>query len=310
MSDDGYSSSDEDYSDSGSNVSDVSYTGTLLDVEDRRAAIPPDATLQKTQLLDSLDNVSDKRKSTRERGLKSFISILSKTAEGSEMLEGREETVTFKLLNVIKKNKKNTDAILACRALELVSITLGASNQGMYDECAKVLFPIIKTSRKDAVRGSAIRCAALICFVSSIEESSTLDCMGIFESVFRDIVESMNDDDDDDCGDGTRKKKKKKKKKKGKSFDALTSSLNGWGLLATTRSEKHLGSTAFKTVSPLLSELLEHESNEVRKAAGQNAALLAQFYFATHQDEENEEDDEELIGTCSSSSSSSSSSGQ
>ena len=131
MSDDEYSSSssDDDYSDSGSNVSDVSYTGTLLDVEDRRAA-PTDATLQKTQLLDSLDNVSDKRKSTRERGLKSFISILSKTAEGSEMLEGREETVTFKLLNVIKKNKKNTDAILACRALELVSITLGASNQG------------------------------------------------------------------------------------------------------------------------------------------------------------------------------------
>ena len=56
--------------------------------------------------------------------------------------------------------------------------------------------------------------------------------------------ESMNDDDDDEV-DGTCDKKKKKKKKQ--CFDALTSSLNGWGLLATTRSEKHL-SHVFKTV--------------------------------------------------------------
>ena len=298
MSDDGYSSSssDDDYSDAGSNVSDVSYTGTLLDVDDRLAT-RTDASLQKEQLLDSLDKISDKRKSTRERGLKVCIQILSKTAEGSEMLEGREETVIFKLLNVIKKNKKNTDAILACRAIELVSITLGANNESMYDECTKVLFPIIKTSKKDAVRGAAIRTASMVCFVSSIEESSTLDCMRLFESVFRDVVESMHDDDDDDYySHGGRKKKKKKSK----NFDALTSSLNGWGLLATTRSEKDLGTSVFKRVAKLFSELLEHDSNEVRKAAGQNAALLAQFYFETHQEDENEEDDEELIGMQSS----------
>jgi len=293
MSQGGYSSSsDDDISDDvGSNVSDVSYTGTLLDVEERGAISTDSVTLLKDQLLESMDNISDKRKSTREHALKVFIKILSKTSKGSEMLEGREETVTFKLLNVVKRNKKNSDAILALKALELVAITFGASNQGMYDECVKVLFPMIKTSRKDAVRGAAIRAAAMICFVSTIEESSTIDCMGMFESVFRDAVRYLMDGDEDGDEDSSKKKRKTKKKNK-TSFLGLTASLNGWGLLATTRSEKYLGTSAFKTITPLLNELLEHDSNEVRKAAGQNAALLAQYRFKIHHEEEDDEDED------------------
>eukprot|EP00939_MAST-03C_sp_MAST-3C-sp1_P002413 g2413.t1 len=275
-------SSDDDFSDTLSNVSGVSYTDTEFDIGGGSEGPEVVQVDFEEKFLQALDGVSAKRASTRTSALKSFIKGMTKRL-CADILEDRTTTATYKLLACMKRSR-GADAVLAGQALELLIIILGPNNQAIYEDCAKALFPIVKTGRKIPIRAAAIRAIAMICFTASIERSSTVTCMAILEDIIKGAAgEFISDDEggDDDGGapDSPEVKSRKKKKKKDIS-PILVQALKAWGLLSTTRTDAYLGSDGFKTMAPFLCALLDHDNYDVRCAAGQNAAHLAQHYFA------------------------------
>jgi hypothetical protein len=56
----------------------------------------------------------------------------------------------------------------------------------------------------------------------------------------------------------------------------VAAALRSWGLLATTRSDTWLADECFRAMTPVFCQLLDHQSLDVRAAAGECSALLFQ----------------------------------
>lgn len=234
-----------------------------------------------------VEHLSEKRSATRLTALHTLTSALQ-SSYVPNFIQGREETLKMYLLNSLRKGE-TAEVEAASMGIRLMAITLGMDSEELYKQALPVCLEIGKNTSKSAgSRGAAIDAAALLTFIAAQHPEETVGVMNQLLDFFK--LHSLL------------------------SYpEAVAESiLDGWGLLASTLPTVSLGTSILQQSFGLLFELLDHESLDVRTAAGENIALLfsAKQEIAASQgqsqDREGEMDDDENKASSSSASSSSS----
>jgi len=192
-----------------------------------------------------IESLTEKRSSSRIKSLQKLNETL--TAElMSEQLSTRLDTLQLYLTNIIRKNT-GEEVALACRALSLTILTMGEDSASFGAAILPVLLTVIKNNSKSlSSRRSCVQALGTIYFIVT----SSVECregMGYLEQLFSDSK-----------------------------LDPvlIADAIQIWALLASTISAAQLGTTYFNKFVPAFTKFLDHQSLEVRAAAGEAVALL------------------------------------
>ncbi|KAG9289357.1 hypothetical protein G9A89_007918 [Geosiphon pyriformis] len=234
------------------------------------------------EVVQSVEQLEEKRTSAREEALAKLIRLLSHKY-AADLLLSRRETLLDLLNRSIKKDKSYKENRLAAKVMSLLFITLGQSQESMYQDVIQLLkYTIINTASSE-VKSMCINTLSLVCFIAA----SKVEALELLE-FFADII-------------GTN----------GKSINALdngtslTNALNAYGLLYSglwgDNRDSVRARTEFKRVMPMHVKQLESTTMEVRIASGENIALMFETLGIggrvepaeewDHQDTESDEDE-------------------
>ncbi|XP_002987214.2 interferon-related developmental regulator 2 [Selaginella moellendorffii] len=209
----------------------------------------------------SLDCLYEKRSSTREAGLKGMIDALRGRVM-THFIDDKYETLTHQILSSIKQSS-STEAVLAGRALAMVSITAGAGK--VAEHVFEASFPHLsrssKLGRDSAVRVSAIEALGMLTFVGGVEASTE----SAMEVLWQIVIHKGSAHADQTLG--TSKPPPPVK----------AAAITAWSLLLSTLSSKRVMALQLSSVVGALSSLLEDPDLGVRKAAGEAIALLCEL---------------------------------
>jgi hypothetical protein len=171
-----------------------------------------------------------------------------------------EDTITDYLLKCV--SHRGSEMQLACHALCLFALTLGAESSTIYSSIWTTLQPLFSDpSKPPADRAAAMRACGVLCFVINNPTHDSATCMNALQDVFT-------------------------KEKPQPHEDVLSQCLESWALLASALPSPVLVQRHKATLLAVFVDFLEHASYEVRAAAGENIALL----LAAQQAPEEEED--------------------
>ncbi|KAL1920293.1 uncharacterized protein VTP21DRAFT_1439 [Calcarisporiella thermophila] len=268
-----YNSEDEDNWSVYSGDSQDSFVSSVASRAD--ASELEEITTWEDDLKQCVDNLNEKRTSTREEALAKLARILSKKFAG-ELLSSRRETLLDTLKRGIKKSGSHTENALASKVLLLTFITIGEEDESMFQEVYSLLKYTIVNNPSSSVKCSCIDTLAMACFIAaSIED--TIECLGFFFEILKTSSRSINSDESD---------------------AALTHAANAYGLLFSIiwgegRGDESTLQEELKKVMPVQLKLLESSVMETRVAAGLNIALI--FESASFHNED-DEDEVEIAG--------------
>ena len=103
-------------------------------------------------IKDSVDNLGEKRASTREQALTTLMRSLSMrcTDEVEETIEGRQETIIMHLKRSIRRDASDRECVMACRVVVMMSALLHLQDEcGWYSDVTGRLSAIISYEASD-----------------------------------------------------------------------------------------------------------------------------------------------------------------
>jgi cell division ATPase FtsA len=194
-----------------------------------------------SQFEDWIEQLSEKRGSTRESALAKLIRALS-TQYLQEIVSPRMEMIVSILRKLLKKDGQ--ESILAAKALSLLWITCGDS-PGVFEDTVKNLKECVKNA-SDEMKAESMSALAMITFLEEIPNATVVELLDYIQSVIemREIPSEL-----------------------------LQAALDAYGLLylkAVSRPDRE----EFNVVLDRHMELLDAEELDVRISAGENIALL------------------------------------
>ncbi|CAG8479275.1 11955_t:CDS:2 [Acaulospora morrowiae] len=210
----------------------------------------------KEEVLQSIDNLEEKRTSVRENALSTLIRLLSRKYT-FDLLDSRSYSLLDLLCRSIKKEKSIKENRLATKVMSLLFITLGEEQDKMYQTVLPLLKYTSINSASPEVKGACIKTLGLVCFIAG-SHTDAIELLEFFSNI---IITS------------------------GKSVNAtnnpvtITSALNSYGLLfsglwGNSRKGSIRSREEFERVMPGHIKQLESTSMEVRVASGENIALM------------------------------------
>jgi len=196
-------------------------------------------------LEENLEQLSEKRTSTRESALKAFIDAMK-----GNYLEEFISTKKVTLIEAVKRGLKRgleTEQILSSQLMALIAITLGTNSEETFQEIAPIFEQLIQDSPHDQVRSEALTNYAMVCFISNPDELVTISKMAFYRGILETpAVKPLSQ----------------------------AAALNGWRLLATTVSRQELYDNNIPNDLPVFKDILDSDNVDVRVAAGECIGLL------------------------------------
>jgi len=162
----------DDQLDGGSDADSVASMSTAL--SDLQLAQATEHVSSQEFVLDKyIDDLYEKRGSTREKALGALVDAFESFVLLG-LVENKYVTLLSQFTNSIKKGSTK-EACLACRAIGLLSITLGAgsSSHEIMDESEPQLLRILQTWPDAPKMISALDCLAVITFVGATDLAET-----------------------------------------------------------------------------------------------------------------------------------------
>ncbi|KAJ3279517.1 hypothetical protein HK104_001410 [Borealophlyctis nickersoniae] len=243
--------SDESDDDRRSFSSDVSHTtaDSFLSVGSRRSVAssrgggdePEVVETLEDQVVLTIDELTEKRSSTREEALRRLVKFLSHKYI-PDVMETHMETLVHKLVKIIRR--ETLEGILAARVLALCWITHGA-NEDIYDEVETALRDAIKSGRSE-LRIPCIDALGAVAFMEGVEDYTAWEIMTVLQ---------------------------KHLSVSGGSSGVIKSALNAYGLLYS-QFPPRVDHDAFNKLVDTHVKLLGADDIDVRVAAGENLALI------------------------------------
>jgi hypothetical protein len=232
---DGYDSDDSNHTNSSMGTSSslaMSRTMSQLSVADVSI---------ESQFEDWIEELSEKRGSTRESALAKLIRALS-TQYLQEVVSSKMETIVTILRKLLKRDGQ--ESILAAKALSLLWITCGDSPE-VFEETVKTLKECVKNSSNE-MKAESMSALAMITFLEELPNATVVELLDYIQSVIetREIPAEL-----------------------------LQAALDAYGLLylkAVSRPDRD----EFNVILDRHMELLEAEELDIRISAGENIALL------------------------------------
>lgn len=211
----------------------------------------------KNKLDHAMDLITEKKANLRMDALELIISVLTLNV-CSELLDTMRGSLIPEVINILKKKSSMEEGVLACRALGLICITLGADEDRLYGELKPVLMKLALTGAVDQVRVASLEALAVACFVCSTDERETWDLLDTCHRIFSSRVEEVSD-------------------------DLCYMAIEMWALLITSITQDELVEMLVyedeKVSGPLadMRQLLLHQNLDVRIACGETFALMAEY---------------------------------
>ncbi|KAG0071915.1 Interferon- developmental regulator 1 [Linnemannia elongata] len=216
------------------------------------------------QLKETIEELYEKRSSTREAALKKLVELMSQHFTADVLDSQRDD-----LMDLLKKSIKKggpRECVLAAEAISLVFITIGEDDEKMFTDLAPLLKYTITNHESTEVKAACIYALGTACFISSTPQPSHLPTYELL-NFFADIALS--------------------------SGASANASQNGETLAAALESFSvlyagvfpHLGPKPitmqarrlFNQMIPAAKTLLEHPTVEVRVAAGETIAVMLEI---------------------------------
>ncbi|RUS26002.1 interferon-related developmental regulator-domain-containing protein [Jimgerdemannia flammicorona] len=276
-------SSDEDaWSDvSGSTVD--SYTSTGSRAFDDDAII----TNWEDELKQSIEDLGEKRTSTRESALVKYTTLLSRKY-AAPLIESQHHNLVDLLKRCIKRPGNTRENVLAARAVSLTFINHGdigqAEQEELYQEVLPMLKYIITNIASAEVKASCLQSLSITTFIAA-STADSIDCLNFFYEILQSAGHSVHIDDVED-------------------EDAMTivmaSAARGYGLLYAViwgdgRGRRGDAWDEFEKSMPAHLKLLDSISMEVRVASGENIALMFESIDLHNNDPENSDEDDAAL---------------
>lgn len=244
----------DDQLDGGSDADSVASMSTAL--SDLQHAHDVEHVSSQEFVLDNyIDALYEKRGSTREKALSALVDAFE-----SFMLLGLVEnkyvTLLSQFTNSIKKGSTK-EVCLACRAISLLAITLGAgsSSHEIMDESHPQLLRILQTWPDAQKMISALDCLAVVTFVGATDLAETqLSLKTIWDVIHPKSGSNV----------GIVRKPKP---------PLLAAAVSAWAFLLTNVGSSRRNTDSWKEPITFLCSLLEAEDRAVRIAAGEALAL-------------------------------------
>ena len=193
-----------------------------------------------------VEKLSEKRASTRMVGLTRLIDELQLNVD-YDFVSQRLETLEMYLLASVKKGD-SSEVALACRALSLMALTLGTESDRFVSNATPILAEYLRNfSKSPSSRGYIAQCIGFMNFIGSPSDQDTLQAMGILFDQLR----TLNLPE-----------------------QVAIACWEAWGLLASTLPTSRLAGDILTLHFPHLLKYLDHESIDVKTAAGECIALL------------------------------------
>ncbi|KAF9979915.1 Interferon- developmental regulator 1 [Modicella reniformis] len=238
------------------------------------------------QLKDTIEELNERRTSTREDALTRLQAIISQRFTADVLDSQKDE-----LLELLKKSIKKggtRESVLATNVTSLVFITIGEDNEEMFTDLAPLLKYTITNHDQGEVKAACIHALGTACLISSTPQPSHLPTYELL-TFFSDIVTSS--------GDSVNAPQ---------DAETLTAALEAFSVLYAGIFP-HLGPKVitiqarryFNNIVSGAKALLEHPSVEVRVAAGETIALMLEILDQYQQlrDDGEISDDEEFSET-------------
>ncbi|CAG8433873.1 7010_t:CDS:2 [Diversispora eburnea] len=209
------------------------------------------------EVLQSVDDLEEKRTSIRENALAKLIRLLSRKFS-AYLLESRRQSLLDLLIRSIKKDKNYKENVLAAKVLALLFITFGEGHEEMFQEVVSILKYIIINTASPEVKSVCIKTLGLSCFIAG-SKYEAIDLLNFLSDIIRTSGASVNAYDN---------------------AGTITSALNTYGLIFSELwSNSQKGGTQkakeeFERVMPDHTKQLESSTMEVRVASGENIALM------------------------------------
>eukprot|EP01119_Soliformovum_irregulare_P016838 TRINITY_DN492_c0_g1_i1.p1 TRINITY_DN492_c0_g1~~TRINITY_DN492_c0_g1_i1.p1 ORF type:complete len:391 (+),score=115.63 TRINITY_DN492_c0_g1_i1:265-1437(+) len=214
-----------------------------------------------SSLADLIDQLSEKRATTREKALQDMIKTLRMDYHYDDV-----EKIKFTLVEDLKKELKkgnHTEQELACQLASVTAITQGDEAEQLYKDISSSLKDLISNSGSQVVKASALTTLAMLIFISESDEQATINSLDIFSSAFSSQESST---------------------------EQILAGLKGWSLLSSTISAHYTFATQIPAHLLTLANLLRSDQPDVRIAAGEVIAFLYECAVVeAAMDEESEE---------------------
>jgi len=237
---------EEDLSDDASDVSTdtVAMLGLSLQSEDAEEQL-------KSKLAETLDDLTEKRAATRVQGLEKLTAILKMLP--NELVEDRKATCLDTVLGLLRRAGEK-EAVLACKALCVIFVHLGAENERVIQ---RVTLPLRRIATKGGSgsprRPWALRALVVGCFICGEESTTTQALMRLCVEILQHSV----------AGDEV-------------TPDLEIAALESWTLLATVESKPFSNKKAYAWHLNLFREKLSSSLADLRAAAGEAVAVIAE----------------------------------
>ncbi|KAG0196675.1 Interferon- developmental regulator 1 [Mortierella sp. GBA30] len=216
------------------------------------------------QLKDAIEELNEKRSSSREDALTRLQTIISQRFT-ADVLDSEKDDLMDLLKKSIKKGGTR-ECVLAANVISLVFITIGEDDEKMFTDLAPLLKYTITNHEQTEVKAACIRALGTACFISSAPQPShlpTYDLLSFFNDIALSSGASVNAP---------------------QNTETLTAALEAFGVLYAGLFA-HLGPKEitirarrfFNNIIPAAKTLLEHPSVEVRVAAGEDIALMLEI---------------------------------
>ncbi len=196
-----------------------------------------------------MEQLAEKRASTRQGALARLIDQLQLGFE-FDFLTERLETLQLYLLNSVRKGD-SAEVVLACRALQLVSATLGADSEKVLEAATPVLHAFLKNTSKGASgRAATAEALGFLAFIGGTGDKDSLQAMALLLDALQNSGASSVP-------------------------EAVSVAVwEAWGLLASSLVPSRLAGEVCAAHLATLTRFLDDESTDVKTAAGENIALI------------------------------------
>lgn len=224
------------------------------------------------KLYIALEQLSEKRMSTRFEGLDALLKGLTET-DGLAFLERHGEGLTETILKIIRKGDSEL-VVRAMKVLCLAATTLGEDGIGaarIFSSCWKTLEAFVKDATKPSwARAVAIETLGLLCFVGAQEPEEEQQVIETFEDIYR--LSTMEDCD-----------------------ELVAQALESHGFLLSGRALRVLCGPTMAKYTKTWMNFLDHESLSIRAMAGENLALICGAHCKKARDQGDQLNAEEVM---------------
>ncbi|KAG7389427.1 Interferon- developmental regulator 1 [Phytophthora boehmeriae] len=139
----------------------------------------------------AMEELTEKRDTTKISALQKILSML-RAEVMSDRVQTSKVTLTSYTLGCLKRRSKESSN-LALRVLSLVAITLGADEQGFYDDIASPVQRILTDRGESLLRVEAVYALSIACFVCCPDDEPKWDLLEVLGSF---LVAAKDAEDD------------------------------------------------------------------------------------------------------------------